>query len=310
MVEESIGLRISELTAQHGEGEELADAILDLKVCDPAMGSGHFLVEAVDYLAREVLRVAPAAAGDGGTDSELQFWRRRVVERCVYGVDQNPLAVELAKLSLWLTTVSIERPLSFLDSHLLHGNSLLGTTIENLGTLRRRRPGQEDLFGQELGNVLPRILGELRAITGQVSETLDDVHRKEELLAQARELMKPFKTAAHVWLSSRFGEEVSNDLYGQLLERLNRPRLLAQLVEQQLGQALFLAESQYAFFHWELEFPEVFLTDDDNPGFDVVVTNPPYVNANELNNVLSRRSSHLPAGLMTFTFSSSSCASH
>jgi len=91
-----------------------ADRVLALNVLDPAMGSGHFLVEATDYLARRIVEagVVPEALTNGDEESELSYWRRRVVERCIYGVDLNPLAVELAKLSLWLATVAKGKPLS------------------------------------------------------------------------------------------------------------------------------------------------------------------------------------------------------
>ena len=131
------------LKAAHGENRKLlerelarvregfGEAVLELKVLDPAMGSGHFLVEATDYLAQRIVDFgvalgARAETGDGADDTEISYWRRRVVESCIYGVDVNPLAVELAKLSLWLATAAKGKPLSFLDHHLRCGNSLIG----------------------------------------------------------------------------------------------------------------------------------------------------------------------------------------
>ena len=101
--------------------------ILRLKVLDPAMGSGHFLIGVIDYLALELAThpdAPPMVTGD--IDTEIAYWRRRVVETCVYGVDLNPMAVELAKVSLWLHTVAKGKPLSFLDHHIRCGNSLVG----------------------------------------------------------------------------------------------------------------------------------------------------------------------------------------
>ncbi len=129
--------------AEEVDGEGTAvEAVLALNVIDPAMGSGHFLVEATEYIARFLVGLgagqdrAADAAGEGaggyGDEAELAYWKRRVVQSCIYGVDLNPLAVELAKLSLWLATAAKDRPLSFLDHHLRCGNSLIG---EELGTL-------------------------------------------------------------------------------------------------------------------------------------------------------------------------------
>lgn len=112
------------------------DEVLKLKVLDPAMGSGHFLVRATEFLA-EHIATNPYAHDVKAPEGEtaIDYWKRRVVEHCIYGVDVNPLAVELAKLSLWLKTVARGKPLSFLDHHLRCGNSLIGAQIKDLATL-------------------------------------------------------------------------------------------------------------------------------------------------------------------------------
>ncbi len=117
-----------------GSGEEFVDYILSLKVIDPSMGSGHFLVEATDHLARYLIQAKMTAAPEGEDEEEvaehdIQWARREVVRNCIYGVDLNPMAVELAKLSLWLNTVASNKPLSFLDHHLKCGNSLIGADL-------------------------------------------------------------------------------------------------------------------------------------------------------------------------------------
>src|SRR5207245_2259194 len=112
------------------------------------MGSGHFLVEATTFLADQIVYHPTTkfqAAKEKGVPQEqieIAYWRRRVVESCIYGVDLNPLAVELAKLSLWLTTIATDQPLNFLDHHLRCGNSLIGAQVEELGSLPRRRRGR------------------------------------------------------------------------------------------------------------------------------------------------------------------------
>src|SRR5205085_6426449 len=118
-------------------------------VVDPAMGSGAFLVAACHYLAQAyefaLLRCGDAHAGDIG-DADRAAMRRTIAERCLYGVDVNPMAVQLARLSLWLTTLAAERPLTFLDHRLQTGDSLLGAWVENLRrTPSRGRAAAHDL---------------------------------------------------------------------------------------------------------------------------------------------------------------------
>ena len=110
--------------------------VLAINVLDTAMGSGHFLVEATDYIARFLVSLGVEESESGG-EEDLAYWRRRVAQSCIYGVDLNPLAVDLAKLSLWLNTVAKDRPLSFLDHHLRAGNALVGARISELQHLPR-----------------------------------------------------------------------------------------------------------------------------------------------------------------------------
>ncbi|MEJ7652624.1 MAG: N-6 DNA methylase [Chloroflexia bacterium] len=107
--------------------------MLGVNVLDPAMGSGHFLVEATEYIARFLVEAALPTGNDVLTgEAELSYWKRRVVQSCIYGVDKNPLAVDLAKLSLWLSTIAKGLPLSFLDHHLRAGDSLVGAQLAEL----------------------------------------------------------------------------------------------------------------------------------------------------------------------------------
>ncbi|MGV8176011.1 MAG: DNA methyltransferase [Methanothrix sp.] len=127
-----------------GTRRPFADYLLSIKVLDPAMGSGHFLVEATDQLARWLVSAWETARPEEEKQKEvaeqdIHWARREIVRNCIYGVDINPMAVELAKLSLWLTTVASNKPLSFLDHHLRCGNSLIGAELERLTVL----PGGE-----------------------------------------------------------------------------------------------------------------------------------------------------------------------
>lgn len=272
MVGRAIGPAIEELS-EALTGDELRDAFLGLRICDPAMGSGHFLVEAVDQIARAMVRTGVAA--------ELAEARRQVVEHCVYGVDRNPLAVELAKLSLWLATVAQDRPLSFLDAHLKTGDALLGARVESLGTLDDEGGDQLNLVEVALGGVLPDLLGIVDAIEDLASETVEDVESKERLLADFQRLQEPFRTLADIWVAKRFGAEIEGDWYLAAATAVGSDGFEAHATDSPATQAAGLA-AQLNFFHWELEFPEIFLS-GRRAGFDAVVMNPPYVNAMELN---------------------------
>jgi hypothetical protein len=135
MVEETLGQTLRKAVAGVSSEQEKIQAVLNLKVLDPAMGSGHFLVEATEYIARFLVEQVAQPAQETRDETDLAYWKRRVVQSCIYGVDLNPLAVDLAKLSLWLATAAKDRPLSFLDHHLRCGNSLIGAWLTDL------RPG-------------------------------------------------------------------------------------------------------------------------------------------------------------------------
>jgi type I restriction-modification system DNA methylase subunit len=138
-----------------------SDRVLTLSVLDPAMGSGHFLIRACQYLAEEIATnpFTPDPDANAAADGEawILLWKRRVAEQCLYGVDVNPMAVELAKLALWLETVAIDAPLAFLDHHLQSGDSLIGARIDRLDSL----PGRAlitGVFREQIDAALPSLL--------------------------------------------------------------------------------------------------------------------------------------------------------
>jgi type II restriction/modification system DNA methylase subunit YeeA len=130
-----------------------AERILGLRIVDPAMGSGAFLVEACRFLARAYEAALVREGQLGETDAspaDRAAFRRLVAQRCLFGVDLNPMAVHLARLSLWLTTLAADKPLSFLDHHLLAGDSLLGAAPSDIARrvprrARARRAGDDQL---------------------------------------------------------------------------------------------------------------------------------------------------------------------
>jgi hypothetical protein len=272
--------------------KSLVDEILDLKVLDPAMGSGHFLVAATDYLA-VALATDPYVETGATPEEDAIYWKRRVVERCIYGVDRNPLAVELAKLSLWLATVAADKPLSFLDHHLQCGDSLIGADVADLGwappvvlgkkaqkQLEQQKAGQMNLFEYRLSQQLPAVMGKVLEIVGQESDNYAAVQAKDAAGEAIGQLKAPFEAVADLWVSAYFGHEVTPADYGEALDAIGSARL-GEIPAVQKAQEM---ARERRFFHWYLAFPEVFYDQNGQPlgdsvGFDAVIGNPPYSNA-------------------------------
>ena len=271
------------------------DEILSLKILDPATGSGHFLVGVVDYLAEELITHPSAAhmTETASDETELAYWRRRVVESCVYGVDLNLMAVELAKLSLWLHTVAKGEPLSFLDHHIRCGNSLIGAKIKNLSNLPELRRSRRNTSQSQteipmdfpFTDRVATAIGHYLLIEETESRTADQIHAKEHQLDIAQQMLRFHKGVANLWTSVYFGNDVSRSTYHQALNAL-RSRdsdALEDLLSYRRAQEV---ATEKRFFHWEIEFPEVFRDkfgrEKDNPGFDAVVGNPPYIRQEEL----------------------------
>jgi len=283
----------------------LIDEILSLKVLDPAMGSGHFLVEATDFLARKLLEVLSGAPLEvhkkemvvrepsepyglkEAEEEDIRWARREVVERCIFGVDLNPMAVELAKLSLWLYTVAKNRPLNFLDHHLRCGNSLIGAKIDDLSglpELKKKKaegaPVQLGLFESIFKEKVNILLGAFAQIEMLPSDTVEQVTEKEKLYQDFRKIVSRFQDVADVWTNIYFENDVSSGNYQKLQNKLRSTEEEWKRLSQEswFKKAKDSANAK-RFFHWELEFPEVFFEGHqkkENPGFDCVTGNPPY----------------------------------
>jgi hypothetical protein len=299
----------------HGTVEERVAALLGLTVCDPACGSGHFLVAAARRIAK---RIAAEETGDPEPpDAVVRTALRRVVGRCIYGVDVNPMAAELAKVSLWLEALEPGKPLSYLDQNIRVGNSLLGvspallaeglpdaafTPIEGddrkvCSALKKQNAGERDygerdLFTQVGISVTNAVLAK-RAdeITHALPESLEDLHihqqRQADQLAASLEL-RIQKLLADAWCAA----------FVQPKTPATRPTAITHAILERFGAdegTLDLAEAeqlvidltrQYRFFHWHVEFPHIFRvgngTADIDPqtgwsgGFSCVMGNPPW----------------------------------
>lgn len=287
----------------------LAQAILSLNVLDPSMGSGHFLVEATNFIARGMVELGLHPPPDAAGESDLAYWRRRVAQSCIYGVDVNPLAVELAKLSLWLTTVAKGKPLSFLDHHLRCGNSLIGSRVADLpleggagqpAATKPRRKNQQRAEQRAIAAGQLSMLddsafaGSMRTATGFMnqietlrSDTLAEVQEAEQLYRQVvEEVTARARQLADVWTARLFGlPELDKTVWNGLARFVLHGGFELPQYGRILAQARDLA-AQYRFFHWELDFPEVFFDRNGqflpDAGFDAIIGNPPYVRQEEL----------------------------
>ena len=285
--------------------ETLNEAFFDLKVLDPAMGSGHFLVEAVDYITDQLAKILTAfkwnpiiyelaqtrheiqeemerqgVTIDMSKLTDLNLLKRRVLKSCIYGVDLNPMAVELAKVSLWLDCFTLGAPLSFLDHHMKCGNSLIGGHIQEV-----QDSLSQGLWGNQFTYLLDatqlmRKVGELSDVTAQ------EVAESRKAYMGAYDALAPFKRLLDVWISEYFGNKGARHttrVYAGAIVADNYSKANPD-DKKAIETALALAKDK-RFFHWELEFPEVFFDETkrrENGGFDAVVGNPPYVRVQRL----------------------------
>ncbi len=271
-----------------------ADRILALRVVDPAMGSGAFLVAACRYLAHAyahaLIEEGRATAADLD-QRERAGLRRLVAERCLAGVDVNPVAVQLARLSLWLTTLSAGKPLGFLDHRLRTGNSLVGAGPADLHRVPNRRHQTRaalPLFDDEgWHGALHRSAGALIELALRRDDDVRDVHVKEAAwrrLSGRASPLAPWRTAASLWCAPWFDDPDTamspSELRAMLDSVLRGDRTIGEAQRRRrVEQAEALAD-RYHFFHWPLEFADVFFGIDGLPrsaaGFDAVIGNPPW----------------------------------
>ena len=277
------------------------DQVLSLRVVDPAMGSGAFLVAACRYLAAAYESATIDAGGchpSDISDADRRAFRRLVAQQCLFGVDRNPMAVQLARLSLWLCTLAPDRPLTFLDHHLVVGDSLVGASIADLSrrppaSTGHRRETRDDLprlplfEDDQVGPAIRDVLPAWSRLSSTPDESLEVVREKERLLAKVAGPSSPvsaWKAAADLWCSFAFrsGDRDSHArLFPPLADLLltGRSTLPHATAERWLGEARAMA-AERRFFHWPLEFPDVFYAPDGTPreraGFDAVIGNPPW----------------------------------
>jgi hypothetical protein len=272
--------------------EARPDQILDLKICDPAMGSGAFLVEVCRQLGK---RLEDAWTRHGtaprvtAQDDLTTLARRMVAQRCVYGVDRNDMAVDLAKLSLWLATLAKDHPFTFLDHALRHGDSLVGLDLAQLEAFHWDASQPKSFVSVKIAEKLQDAI----TIREEIRRADDSLFREEQLkalLAQSEEATRQLKLAGDLVIAAFFGEEKNT----ARVERLKECAVLAQEAlagrdpaaseRAQRAAAAIIAEHELVPFHWAVAFPEVLLR--PNPGFDAIVGNPPFLGGRNLTNAM------------------------
>ena len=285
-----------------------ARELLDLKICDMACGSGAFLVQADRYLAERLVEawedaerqhpgvpgITPEGTASTGAaneeqliptdaDERLAFARRIVAQRCLYGVDKNPLAVEMAKLSIWLLTLAKDKPFTFLDHAIRPGDSLVGVSdTDQLMTFSLDRQGTATL-----DRIIIKKLDHVKLMRDQLTRLPEndaaDVERKRLMFANIQDQSKRLTFAADLLLAASWKPGRADEREQRLKDALfeveyqfrdkNASELEAQAAEVRRQAGLPLP------FHWPLEFPEVFI---DRGGFDAFVGNSPFMGGHKI----------------------------
>ncbi|MFG2804152.1 Eco57I restriction-modification methylase domain-containing protein [Streptomyces massasporeus] len=316
-------------TADTGEWRlKSADQILDLKVADIAMGSAAFLVAACRYLADRLIEawesegradamayragraVDAVTAADAEQDPVVVEARRQIIEHCLYGVDINPMAVEMAKLSLWLVSMDPGRPFTFLDDRLVAGDSLLGVhDMEQIQSVHMKPTGQTDVLAEQARQLVDQLTRERLAITAIKGVDLPALQEKRERLAEVNRHSRRLRLVGDLiagaalatcasgrvpWYEEEGGERV-RDLFPRaawIVQRIMEDgveddsevvREARATAEEWLGAELPEGALERRPVHWPLVFPEVFSL---RGGFDAVVGNPPFLGGKKLTNSL------------------------
>jgi len=272
-----------------------AAQILELKICDPAMGSGAFLVESCRYLAellerawsREGLPEAlqPGAAAHG--EEPLLYARRLVAQSCLYGVDKNPFAVNLARLSLWLVSLSKDAPFTFVDHALKCGDSLVGVERREIEAALRSASRQRELWETEL-----RSLGQQQSRSLELfhtdSRSDEDDDRKRQALHDLEASTAYLRTVGDLLVAAFFNGSNARDrrakreVYLSATVSCDSAEELEEVMAEPL-EALREGEKGIQPLHWDIAFPDVF--ERERPGFDVFVGNPPFIGGRRIGGI-------------------------
>lgn len=281
-------------SAEEMVNEFVKREVLPYKVCDPAMGSGHFLVAAANLMADLVVELLAGIEPLSGVTSEKtgapNHWRRLITRHCLYGADFNPLAVNLAKLALWLNCFARDHKLTFLDLHLRSGNSLIG--LRDLSALRqipaRRKDTKRDKEAiEEAEQELPlgldaEMTAKLGTAAGEIAAILDlaedDTDRQRDVFEEAsRGLQTAFGPLADLHTAYLMDSSIRPRDYARLLNHFASGKSEADLWPDlhETWDCVSALRKRHHFFHWPIEFPDVF-GGRAVSGFSATVGNPPW----------------------------------
>nr|BBH86298.1 hypothetical protein KTC_10490 [Thermosporothrix sp. COM3] len=313
-----------------------APELLELTICDMAMGSGAFLVQSCRYLAeklveawereeqrlrqdgRKVLVITDSGAltisqGEyselllpNDIEERLALARRMVAERCLYGVDKNPMAAEMAKLSLWLVTLAREKPFTFLDHALRHGDSLLGASdqqLENWSLVNEKGEPMRPFVHKSIQRLLQLVLELRKQVRALSSNTIKDVEKKERLLREADQALEIARLGADILVAHNMDSKKKRAVKADDLSMSFIPvaegyieGIKNRLTEEgkrsnREAYKELRAEADKRLkgrkpFHWHLEFPEVFLYRNGDAGFSAIVSNPPFQGGQKITGAL------------------------
>jgi hypothetical protein len=260
------------------------EAVLSLKVLDPACGSGAFLVEACRQIGARLEQAwnifgaeKPKIPPD---EDEALHARRLVAQKCLYGVDRNPMAVDLARLSLWLATLARDHEFTFLDHALKAGDSLVGLTRAEISAAHwdPSKPGLP-LFRETIEKAVNRALEGREAIRNAADDVLIEAQAARH--ARVVDTSEPARIVGDAVIAAHFSADKPRD------RELERQKVESWIASQppkwdllRVEGATFSLKAGWRPFHWEVEFPEVFLR--SGPGFDAIIGNPPFAGKNTI----------------------------
>jgi hypothetical protein len=294
--------------------------LLDLKICDPAMGSGAFLVQVCRWLADRLVEAWSLAETFGKSvsangevfeakpererlprdvETRTVIARRLISERCLYGVDLNPLAVELAKLSIWLVTLAKGRPFGFLDHNFRCGDSLLGIRRLDQLTEFKMAPdakGQQRLFGKSIEQAVQGALELRQQLREMPMRDIHDVEAMARLDSDIRRRLKVLGCIADAFMGEVLVaganvsildgslESLAIEASQSIVEDLDAITAISKRAKSTLAIDLPISKASRKPIHWPLEFPEVFSR--DQTGFDAIIGNPPFLGGRKITGTL------------------------
>ena len=279
IVKNTIGPLIDDIVKNIKSPDDQIEKILELNIIDPAMGSGHFLIGVINYMANRICEIEHY---EDFTEEKLVKRKRDVARRCIYGVDVNSLAVDLAHVSLWLETLSSEKPLSFLSARLKTGNSLIGIRLDDI--LDKQTTLLESFQGSRTH--FKKIIKDFMMLENLEDDTPSAVKTKIEKyinMQSSGTVYSDLKILLDAKLCKYFSVEIPP--LGDYIQKIGKNSID---VKDDMWVLIKENSTKHAFFHWDLEFPNIFYDASGekklDPGFDVVLGNPPYIQKKTFSN--------------------------